>query len=84
MMNPVSNLHRGSRYAQDGIRITGSHSFIQSVLGKIKDILTYQSPNVDVEVEYRQIQDKSGTEKGTPKFVFYAHLKEKGGPDNKD
>lgn len=79
LMNPVSSLHRGSRYAQDGIRITGSSTFINSVLGKLKDILAYQSPNVDIEVEYRQIQDKTGQDKGLSKFVFYVHLKEKGG-----
>lgn len=77
VMKPISKLHRGSRYAEDGIRITGSSIFINSVLGKLKDILSYKSPNIDIEAEYRQIQDKVGVEKGVPKFVFYVHLREK-------
>lgn len=84
LMSPVSIHHRGSKYAQDGIRITGSSTFINSVLGKLKDILAYESPNVDVEVEYRQILDKTGQDKGSPKFVFYVHLKEKGGGKKDD
>lgn len=79
IMTPISKSHRGNRYAEDGIRITGTYHFINSVLGKLKDILTYQSPNVGIEVEYRQIEDKAGVRKGVPKFVYYIHLKEKGG-----
>lgn len=84
VMTPVSKLHQGSRYAEDGIRITGSSTFINSVIGKLKDILAQESPSVEVDVEFRQIADKSGVNKHVPKFVFYVHLNEKKSDDKKD
>ena len=83
MMSPVSKLHQGSRYAEDGIRITGSSSFINSVIGKLKGILAQESPAVEVDVEFRQIADKVGANRHIPKFVFYVHLNEKGGSEGK-
>ncbi len=38
---PVRYGHEGSTYAEDGIRVTGSRVFIDSVLSRIKDLLDH-------------------------------------------
>ena len=40
--DPVPYKHEGSTYDQDGIRITGSKAFIDSVLSRLKELLQYE------------------------------------------
>jgi hypothetical protein len=57
---PVLPLHKGNRFDQDGVRITGSSSFINSVLGKLKQFLFYvDHPSLDLDVKYRQVQKRN-------------------------
>lgn len=67
--------HKGTRYDFDGIRVTGSVSFISAVMSRIKDLLQYEStPGTKLDVEYRQVATKSGDAKAIPKFAFYVHV----------
>ena len=75
---PVKSSHKGTRFDQDGIRITGSPDFINGVISRLKDFLQYdENPSTKLDIEYRQIETKQGEYKGTPIYVFYIHVLEK-------
>lgn len=74
-MQPVSKMHRGTRFKSDGLRITGSPQFINSVLSRIKDISSSEEKSdVRLDVEYRQIVSKFDKLNYSPSYVFYCHL----------
>ena len=59
---PVRYTHEGSTYAEDGIRITGSKAFIDSVLSRLKDLLRFESDTTRLQVVYKRSTDReSGT-----------------------
>jgi len=73
---PVSKNHMGNRFDQDGIRITGTSPFINSVLGRLKSLLFYSShPSLDLDVKYRQVQRKSISDR--PSFACYINVVQK-------
>jgi hypothetical protein len=74
---PIPLTHKGSSYNQDSVRITGRAEFINSVLSRIKDFLRFDTPQIELDVDYRQIVDKY--EQPVPgKYVCYIRLREKG------
>lgn len=75
MMRPVPQNQKGSRFHHDGIRVTGSPVFINSVLSRLKEIISYEkSPNMRLDVEYREVKAGSGgPESG---YVCYIHVEE--------
>jgi len=74
---PIPLGHKGTRYNQDGVRITGTYPFINSVLSHLKDLLRFElSPNTKLDIEYRQIKAKSGLNL-VPKYVCYVHIEQK-------
>ncbi len=50
--------HEGSTYAEDGIRITGSRGFIDSVLSRLKDLLTHENGETRLQVVYKESVDR--------------------------
>ena len=52
--------HKGSTFDQDGIRITGSKTWIDAVLSRLTDLLTYEGIDTRLQVSYRQSNDKAG------------------------
>ncbi len=73
---PVPWHHKGNRFDQDGIRITGDSQWINSVLGRLKPLLSFdQVPNLDLDVKYRQVQRRDLTDK--PSFACYINVLEK-------
>lgn len=79
-LKPISKDHVGSTYGEDGIRITGSPQFINSILGKIKPLLSYETVNTKLVISYRETQSPSQIERGNLKksYVFYVQAKERG------
>lgn len=79
-IKPISKDHVGSTYGEDGIRITGSPQFINSVMGKIKSLLNYETVQTKLVVSYRETQSPSQVERGNLKksYVFYVQTKERG------
>lgn len=72
---PVNKQHKGTKFREDGLRITGSPDFINGVLSRLKDLLQYESnPGTKLEVEYRQIENKEGVLQGEPIYVCYIHV----------
>lgn len=73
---PVSKYHSGNRFDQDGVRVTGTSQFINSVLGRLKPLLFYADhPNLDLDVKYRQILRKEISDK--PSFACYINILQK-------
>jgi len=72
MMEPVPESHKGTRFNHDGIRITGSPQFINSVMSRLKDLMQFEKDQIRLDVEYRQVEAKS--EDPRPGYAFYAHL----------
>lgn len=73
-MRPVSEEHRGTRFRKDGIRITGTPTFINSIICRLKDLLPYEGQEHRLDVEYRQVENKTDEPTNDANFVFYAHL----------
>ncbi len=72
-IEPVSPHHIGSRFDQDGIRITGSSQFINSILGKLKQFLFYSDhPSLDLDVKYRQVQKRNPGDRSS--FACYINV----------
>ncbi len=55
---PVRYGHEGSTYAEDGIRLTGSKAFVDSVLSRLKDLLEFESDETRLQVVYKRSSDR--------------------------
>ena len=51
---PVLYKHKGSTFDQDGIRITGSREFIDSVLSAVKCLLSAENGRTRLQVSHAQ------------------------------
>lgn len=60
-------------YGEDGIRITGSWPFIASVLGRIKDLLVYESPRTKLRLIFRGIDKARDVRPDRQTYVFYVN-----------
>jgi hypothetical protein len=73
---PVSKFHKGNRFDQDGVRITGGSQWINSVLGRLKPLLAYEDhPSLEVDVKYRQVKRRDITDR--PSFACYINILQK-------
>lgn len=81
--DPIKNGQKGSTFGEDGLRLTGSRKFIDSVIGRLKDIMQYENPTTKLNVVYRQVQYKgSNTPDKNSSFVFYAQVKDRDKKNN--
>ena len=71
-MEAVDNNHTGTRFRSDGLRITGSPEFINSVISRLKDMAFLENDVQRVDVEYREVEKKQNDQE--KKYVFYMHL----------
>lgn len=88
--DPMKPGQKGSTFGEDGLRLTGSRRFIDSVLGRVKDIMHFENPSTKLNVVYRQVQyrgkgvsadgNESQTPEKTSSFVFYAQVKSRDKP----
>jgi hypothetical protein len=75
--SPVPYKHRGSTYDQDGIRITGTTEFIDSVLSRLTDLLEAENCDTRLQVVYKQSTDrKTGLELDS--YNCYVQVHERG------
>ena len=78
VFDPINRDHKGSTFGEDGIRLTGSKRFIDSILGRLKDLLAYEGPNTKLDLVYRQTQYKgTDTPDKSSTFAFYIQVREK-------
>lgn len=76
-MTPIPADHKGSTYSQDAIRITGTQAFIDGVLARLKDLMTYESPETKLDLVYRRIESKSSDYGRQDAYVFYIMARQK-------
>jgi len=54
----VAYKHEGTTYDEDGIRITGSQAWIDSVLSRLKGMLEYENGSTRLQVVYKPSTDR--------------------------
>lgn len=84
VFNPIEPDRKGSTFGEDGLRLTGSKSFIDSILSRLKEIMQFENPQTKLNVVYRQVQYKgSAPVDRNSSFVFYAQVKQRDKPEAK-
>jgi hypothetical protein len=74
-MAAIPENQKGTRLHNDGLRITGSASFINSVLSRLKDLLQYEkNPGSRFDLEYREIETK--VPNSSPNYLCYIHVEQ--------
>lgn len=69
---------KGKSFSFDALRVTGSDRFINAILSKIKDLLTYENDQNRIAVVYKQ-QVNNKTQMPIPNsYVLYLNVKERG------
>lgn len=58
-IRPVPYKHEGSTFDQDGIRITGTTEFIDSVLSRLTDLLQYENGSTRLQCVYKESTDRA-------------------------
>ena len=81
IMNPIDYEHKGTTYAEDGIRVTGSKEFIASVISRLKDFLQFENQGTKLQLAYRQTDSKKYQKENA--FVLYIQTKQRGGSPQK-
>ena len=76
-MRPIPYKHKGSTYAQDGLRITGSKENIDSVLSCLKPLLTAENGRTRLQVSYQQTTDRDTGQK-INSYNCYLQISERG------
>lgn len=76
--SPVPYKHEGSTYSEDGIRITGSRAFIDSVLSRVKDLLAFENGETRLQVSYQESTDRK-TRARIDSFNCYIQVHKRGG-----
>ena len=74
-INLVPTNYKGSTYMFDGVRVTGSRQFINSVISRLKDIINYEEGNTRLFLRYHQQIDKKTQYPLPNSFVFYAQIR---------
>jgi len=75
---PVRYTHEGSTYAEDGVRITGSKAFVDSVLSRLKDLLRYEGEETRLQVVYKKSTDRESG-KTLTSYNCYVQVHARGG-----
>ena len=75
--SPVPYKHTGSTYDEDGIRITGSPEFIDSVLSHLKTMLAYGSNTTRLQVVHKESIDRE-TQTPLNSYNCYIQVHERG------
>lgn len=77
VMEPIPYAHEGSTFDHDSIRITGSQRFIDAVLSRLKDLLSYEVGRTRLQVAYQEARDRdTGVPLGT--YSCYVQVHERG------
>lgn len=75
---PIPYKFKGSTYARDGIRITGSRMFVDQVISNLTGLLGYENDMTRLQVVYKQTVDRDS---GQPidSWNCYLQVHERGG-----
>lgn len=75
-MTPLPYNYKGPTYDKDGVRITGSGEFVDSILGRLKDLMFYENPKVKLNLIYRTLYKKGQI--GNPAYAVYIQSEMRG------
>ncbi len=82
VITPIDNMSADHQsYGEDGIRITGSWQFISSVLGRLKELISYENPQTKLRLVLRAVEPKEGVPQNMtdrPAYVFYLNVERRG------
>jgi len=70
--------HEGSTYTEDGVRITGTQAWIDSVLSRLTELLAHENGTTRLQVSYQESTDKVNRQP-TGSFCCYVQVHERGG-----
>lgn len=79
LVTPIPYKHEGSTYDCDGIRITGSKAFIDSVLPRLQELLKFEAHTTHLQVVYQQSKDRLTGQPIPDAFNCYIQVHERGG-----
>lgn len=82
LITPIENMAADQQsYGEDGIRITGSWQFITSVLGRLKELISYENPQTKLRLVFRAVEPKGDgmpQPMDRPAYVFYLNVERRG------
>lgn len=58
VVKPIPAGVKGNRFAEDGVRITGSQAFVDAILGNLKSLLNAENGTSRLEILYQEIVNK--------------------------
>jgi hypothetical protein len=70
--------HEGSTYGYDSIRISGSGTFINGILSRLKDLLPFEGEETKLQLIYKQQVDNKTEIPRPNSYVLYIQFKERG------
>ena len=76
-LTPVPYKATGSKFGHDGIRIDGSRKFIDSVLGRLTDVMAQENGETRLELNYTETTDRE-TGQPTGSWVCYVRVHQRG------
>jgi len=77
-MKAVPYKHTGSTYAEDGIRLTGTRDFIDSMLNLLRPLLERENATERLQLVYSESTDRE-TQIPTGSWNCYIQVHERGG-----
>lgn len=78
LVSPISSSHKGSTFAEDGIRITGSPNYIYSVLTRLKDFLPLESESTKLQLLFKESDRINPNRPNKKSYAFYIQVKQRG------
>ncbi|MDP2662062.1 MAG: hypothetical protein Q8R28_15160 [Dehalococcoidia bacterium] len=78
VMRAVPYKHEGSTYSEDGVRITGSQAFIDSVLYRLRDLLERENDTERLQVAYQESTDRQNPGLKLGSWNCYVQVHERG------
>lgn len=78
MLKPMRNKQGTKSIGEDGIRITGSWSFIMSVIGRVKDIMGLENQETRLRLIFKGLDKSKDPTPDSPSYIFYINLQERG------
>jgi len=71
---PVPYKHKGTTYAEDGIRITGRPEWIEAVLSRLIDLLDYENGSTRLALTFQESKDReTGAALGSMNCYIQVH-----------
>lgn len=78
LVSPIPAAHKGSTFAEDGIRITGSPNYIYSVLVRLKDFIPLEGEGTKLQLLFKESDRINPNRPNKKSYAFYIQVKQRG------